>query len=140
MTKMIIIPNYKVTDHFKYSDFICKCCQRLKLINEFYGTVEKLEQMRQELGFPILVDSGYRCPFHNNAVGGKPESMHLVFAADVRPEIKADEDMSIFELKLHSMIDLAEKLNFGGIGIYDMFVHLDSRKRKARWNESNGTT
>lgn len=39
--------------------------------------IEILEMMREELGRPMIVTSGYRTPTHNAAVGGKPNSEHL---------------------------------------------------------------
>lgn len=42
-----------------------------------------LEEARSLLGFPIHIDSGYRCPRLNEIVRGVPDSAHLTgFAAD----------------------------------------------------------
>ena len=42
-----------------------------------------LEQVRALIGFPMNIDSGYRCPELNALVGGVPDSAHLTgFAAD----------------------------------------------------------
>jgi hypothetical protein len=42
-----------------------------------------LEAVRALLGFPLRIDSGYRCPALNVAVRGVPDSAHLTgFAAD----------------------------------------------------------
>ena len=38
---------------------------------------EVLEPVRERLGRPIIVNSGYRCPIHNAAVGGVANSQHL---------------------------------------------------------------
>ena len=38
---------------------------------------EVLEPVRERLGRPIVVNSGYRCPIHNAAVGGVANSQHL---------------------------------------------------------------
>ena len=43
-----------------------------------------LEQIRSLLGYPIHVNSGFRCIELNKAVGGVPDSAHLSgFAADI---------------------------------------------------------
>lgn len=53
-----------------------------------------LEEIRALLGGrPVVVDSGYRSPAVNAAVGGKPTSQHLLgCAADIRvPGVTADQ-------------------------------------------------
>lgn len=44
-----------------------------------------LEPVRERLGKPIMVNSGYRCLVHNKAVGGVANSQHMKGeAADIR--------------------------------------------------------
>lgn len=51
-----------------------------RLANTILAPVEQLA------GEPLLVDSGYRSPAVNQAVGGVPDSEHVLgLAADVRP-------------------------------------------------------
>ncbi len=33
--------------------------------------------IRDELGVPVRVNSGYRCPEHNRNIGGSPNSQHM---------------------------------------------------------------
>jgi len=119
-------PNYYVTDHFKYSDFICPCCDVLKIVPGFYRHVSLLERMGQELDSPIIVTSGYRCKSHNAIVGGSPRSWHLIFATDIKFE---DDDQN----KLEAMYEIAVILGFGGIGRYETHLHLDLRPEEVRW-------
>ena len=119
-------PNHYVTEHFLYSDFICPCCDTLRITPGFYRHAALLEHIRNELGFPIAVNSGYRCPAHNRAVGGAARSWHLVFATDVRPE---DGDPG----RLDALRERAEAAGFGGIGVYGTFIHLDLRPERSRW-------
>ena len=119
-------PNYYVTEHFLYSDFLCPCCDTLKVVPGFYRHLHLLEQLRRELGFPILVNSGYRCQRHNRDVGGAARSWHLLFATDIRPEGDAPDQLA-------ALYEGAERLGFGGIGRYETFVHLDLRPEKTRW-------
>ncbi|HZR37257.1 MAG TPA: D-Ala-D-Ala carboxypeptidase family metallohydrolase [Nevskia sp.] len=37
-----------------------------------------LDPLREQLGQPLHVDSGYRCPRLNQAVGGAPHSQHVL--------------------------------------------------------------
>ena len=119
-------PNYYVTEHFMYSDFICPCCDMIKLVPGFYRHVGLLERMRREVGFPIVVTSGYRCKSHNARIGGAPRSWHLLFATDIKPE---DNDSE----KFMAMYNSAVKLNFGGIGLYEAHIHIDLRPQKLQW-------
>ncbi len=119
-------PNHYVTEHFLYSDFICPCCDTLRITPGFYRHVALLERIRNELGFPVAVNSGYRCSAHNRKVGGAARSWHLVFATDVRPE---DGDPA----RLAELIGRAKAAGFGGIGVYGTFVHLDLRPEPLFW-------
>jgi len=120
-----------LTPNFHRSEFICKCgCGRIgawpvslmKLTN-------KLEELRDLVGKPIKVSSGYRCPKHNYNVGGATNSLHMLDqAADVYVE-------GMTEIAL---ADAADLVGFGGIGVYTRtgnlgWVHLDVGQR-ARWN------
>jgi uncharacterized protein YcbK (DUF882 family) len=123
-------PNYYVTEHFLYSDFVCPCCDTIKIIPAFYRQTAMLEHMRIELGFPIFINSGYRCPNHNREVGGASRSWHLLFATDIRP----GDDAGIQHTEaLQALYTLAEEMGFGGIGRYETFLHLDLRPEPARW-------
>ena len=45
-----------------------------------------LDPLREKYGKPIKVNSGYRCPKHNLAVGGATQSQHMKGeAADIAP-------------------------------------------------------
>ena len=72
---------------FKEKEFACKCCGQLPpLARENVKALvsEVLDPVREKLGMPIVVNSGYRCEKHNKAVGGVKNSQHLVGqAADV---------------------------------------------------------
>ncbi len=118
-------PNYYATEHFLYSDFVCPCCDTMKIIPAFYRQAAMLEHMRTELGFPIIINSGYRCAKHNSEVGGAAHSWHLLFATDIRPEDGSPE-------KLLALYALAEEMGFGGIGRYETFLHLDLRHEPSK--------
>ena len=118
--------NEYVTEHFKFSECRCPCCDMLKIIPGFFLHMEWLERMRQELGFAMVINSGYRCLSHNRAVNGRPKSWHLLFATDVRAE---DND----ERKILLIYRKALEMNWGGIGKHRTFVHLDLRPEEMRW-------
>ena len=47
---------------------------------------QALDPLREAIGSPIVVSSGYRCPDLNTHVGGSPTSYHMLgLAADIYP-------------------------------------------------------
>lgn len=54
-----------------------------------------LDPLREAMGFPLVITSGYRCTDLNHDVGGSPTSQHLLgLAADFRPLHATDEQMA----------------------------------------------
>ena len=112
----------QVTDHFKLSKCLCACCDRIKIVPGFFSHMELLEAMRVDLGFPINIDSGYRCHEHNEESGGAPKSWHMLFATDVRPNWGRG-----YQHRLLAMYKAALSQNWGGIIYHQSFIHLDRR-------------
>lgn len=112
-----------ISKNFKRSEFECNCGEcGLDTVDAALLTL--LQDVRDKFG-ALRVTSGHRCEDHNKRIGGKDKSYHLQGrAADIVP-LKAD------------IIDVAnyiESINHqGGMGVYDTFVHLDTRSYKARW-------
>ncbi len=94
---------------------------------------ENLQRVRDFLGQPIHINSGYRSPSHNVTIGGVFDSQHLKGkAADISMKNFTAKDLAlIFE----RMINRGE-LKQGGLGLYNGFVHYDIRGSHARWNKS----
>lgn len=88
-----------------------------------------LNAIRSRYGRPIVVNSGYRSPEHNAAIGGVSNSQHVLgTAADVRP---LNANMS----DLPELQAICDEMNpHGGVGFYDTFVHVDVRGERARWD------
>ena len=90
-----------------------------------------LQILRDHLGLPIKVNSGYRSPEHNAKVGGVKNSQHLLGKAGdikvigMRPKEVAE---TIIELINQGV------MKQGGVGVYPSFVHYDIRGNEARWN------
>jgi uncharacterized protein YcbK (DUF882 family) len=112
----------KISKNFSLHEFECKDGSNLVKVDE--KLIELLQQLRDRVELPIIVHSGYRTPEHNNEVGGSPKSQHL--------EGKA-ADISVKGWTSKKLAELAEVIGFNGIGIYDTFVHVDVRDKKARW-------
>jgi zinc D-Ala-D-Ala carboxypeptidase len=119
-----------LSSHFSRAELACHCCGELKLEPRL---IDALEKLRSLAGKAIVVHDGYRCPAHNQEVGGVSDSEHtLGMAADVE----------IPGLSLRQMYDLAlqvPEFAQGGIGAYDGgFLHVDVRQHMARWARVRG--
>jgi zinc D-Ala-D-Ala carboxypeptidase len=58
----------------------------LDLVENVQKTAEQMELVRRELGGPVKVNSWYRCPALNAAVGGSKTSQHMLGSAvDFKP-------------------------------------------------------
>ena len=119
-----------ITKHFELVKCTCPCCDRLKVVPSLFTHMTKLEEMRREVGFPMIITSAYRCPLHNREVGGAVRSWHLLFATDVRPNRGSG-----FAGRLKRMYKVALSMKWGGIGYYDNFLHLDMRSEVGRWRD-----
>ena len=60
--------------NFSPAEIVCRGTGRL-LVNE--AALDKLQELRDRLGRPLIVRSAYRSPEHNRAVGGAKASKHL---------------------------------------------------------------
>lgn len=122
-----ILPDGMISEHFAKSEFwchgqeqgTCNCHHSLEINPRL---IELLEQLRSNIGgYPLYINSGYRCPVHNAAVGGVSLSQHkLGNAADVaRPD-----HLSFEQFKWY-----VEQLPFDSMGLYYAgdFIHCDVR-------------
>jgi len=92
--------------------------------------IDNLNVLRQELGSPLFVNSGYRSPEHNKNIGGSLNSQHLTGkAADIRSNEYTPKQI---KEKIEELIKVG-KMKQGGLSAYNTFVHYDIRGKKARW-------
>ncbi len=88
--------------------------------------IKVLQQVRDHFAAPVTINSGYRTPGKNKAVGGAQYSQHLYGAA---------ADISVRGVVPEKVADFARKLlgNTGGVGRYKTFTHVDVRAQRADW-------
>ena len=90
--------------------------------------LQRLDMIRRCIGVPMQVSSGYRCEAYNKRVGGAKNSYHKRgMAADIPYPAK------YLQRKKDFAKILDEAFSEGGVGVYPTFVHVDIRKRRARW-------
>ena len=107
-----------ITKNFDLWELECPCCSACNLDTEL---PDKLQKLREELGWALHINSAYRCNEHNKEVGGVDNSQHkLGRAVDISTE--GWSGYARYQLVNESM-----KLGFRGIGIYENFIHIDLR-------------
>lgn len=112
----------QLSKNFTKEEFECKCCNECEINPKL---VNRLQLVRDIVGVPIYINSGYRCDKHNKEIGGSSKSQHVLGnAADIR-------------IKNHSVKEMYEvcKHFFTGIGIYpeQNFIHVDLRENPTTW-------
>ena len=118
-----------VYTYFSHDELACPCCGQQAMDPVF---MDRLMSMRQMLGFPFPVTSGYRCKLHNAEVGGTELSAHLTgHAVDIA--VRGEQALYI----------VVNALDFGmkGVGVKQhgssRFVHIDdidgSEKQPRPW-------
>ena len=121
-----------MTANFSIFEFRCKdgSAVPVELFPNVKELAKNLQVIRDHIGEPLQILSGYRSPEHNAKVGGKKNSYHMkAMAADLTCK-------SLTPKKLHALIEelIANKrIKQGGLGLYPGFVHYDIRGAKARW-------
>src|SRR5690606_14068665 len=81
-----------------------------------------LQVLRDNVQAPVMINSGYRSPAHNKAVGGASGSYHLKgMAADI--VVKGISPNKVVDI-IEDLIELGLMKN-GGLGRYDTFTHYD---------------
>ncbi|MBF0182499.1 MAG: DUF882 domain-containing protein [Magnetococcales bacterium] len=110
-----------VTDHFTDAELRCRHCGKMSMNESF---LRKLESLRVAFGKPMKINSAYRCPAHNAAVGeGKLVGAHTMGCAI---------DVAVSGEDVPRLIQLAMQHGFTGFGIKQhgpiegRYVHLDT--------------
>ncbi len=113
----------KVSKDFYLYEFESRDTQEVKIDPVM---INLNQAFRDRVGIPYTPNSAYRTPEHNKRVGGSPKSQHLTGKAIDIPLLKG--------YTIEEMAGIAEELGFTGIGLYQNFIHVDTREGKARWD------
>lgn len=114
----------KVAKNFRAREFDCQgtgCCTTT-LVDE--RLVEFLQKIRDHFGKPVYL-TAYRCKTHNaRTPNAAPNSYHVYGRA---------ADFHINGVAPAEIAKYAESIGVKGIGLYDSFVHIDTRESKSFW-------
>ena len=112
-----------ISKNFSVEELMCPCCEQCDMDDEF---IVKLQAVRTYAQFPFGVNSGFRCPKHNEIVGGFKNSQHLVGAAvDV-------STISWSSAQIYAVLKYAFKVGIKGVGIGKNMIHLDGRNSRGK--------
>ncbi len=113
------------SENFKNEEMACPHCG---INGAQQALVDALEAFRAAVGMPVIIDSAYRCPVHNAAVGGAARSEHMLgLAADIRVPGKTAADLESIARTIPAI---------KGIGRSTppmTYLHMDVRNTEAAW-------
>ena len=106
-----------LTTGLRHTEFKCRCsrktCTHTLVVDKLrtaYGN------LRTSVGFPLEINSGFRCQMHNAEVGGSSSSSHMTgHAIDISTK---NLNMDEFEVLLEQ-----SKIHFDVVIIYETFIH-----------------
>ena len=114
----------QLSTHFKAREFACRSGADAVLIAP--RLVMVLETIRAHFGAAVTINSGYRTPEYNAKVGGAARSQHCYgTAADIVVKGQTPEAVAAFARTLMP--------DWGGVGVYKSFTHIDIREARADW-------
>ena len=114
-----------ITENFSLPEFECPCCGKAEIVKPF---VVILQAARYLADIPFEINSGYRCPKHNKAIGSKSTSSHLKgLAADIGVTNNGARVVIVRSLL---------RVGFDRIGMGKTFIHvdMDNSKPDAMWS------
>jgi uncharacterized protein YcbK (DUF882 family) len=108
--------------YFNKDEFTCKCgCGTNEMKHSF---MLELDNYRHFAGIPFIVNSGYRCPDHNNAVSSTGRTgPHTTGQA---------ADISVFGKDAQKMLSHLHRVGMTGVGLKQKgdhtgrFIHVDT--------------
>jgi uncharacterized protein YcbK (DUF882 family) len=118
---MMVINDIKISEDFRLSEFESKDNSSVKIFPEL---VRKVQKVRDLVGLPVRINSGYRTPERNAEVGGVPNSLHCQGRA---------VDISCAFVSLALLTVAAIMAGFPGVIVYSKynFLHCDLREIKS---------
>ncbi len=123
----------RITEHFFWAEAKCNHCGALPPNPQtIINTANFLERVREKLGgVPLDVNSWYRCPFWNHAVGGATDSMHMKgYAVDITVKTMTPGNVQKILRQYFGEAGFIK-----GFGIYKGFTHVDRRTgTPSKWN------
>lgn len=122
----VVPPGGKITEHFYWNEAACRCCGKVGELEETRRQARFLENVRLMLGGKVLhVNSWWRCPQHNDRIGGAAMSLHIDgLATDITARHMGPKAVQ------NRMKKAQKDGTIGGVGCYASFTHVDRGPRR----------
>ena len=120
------------TKNFTVSEFACKHCGENNIDQR---VIDMAQVIREELGCPVHINSGYRCEIYNARVGGVTGSFHTKgLAADLSCSLGGKLlFLTVANLKAKGKLPALEYAIWYG---KKDFVHIDCGKKRNNFFEA----
>jgi len=119
----------QITANFKFGEFWC--CGQIPPQQYWENIINlaiELQDLRDIVGRPITITSGYRTKEHNKAVGGARNSQHLLGkAADIKVKGMHSREVAIYVARYTNFMGIGMSLNTNSI------THVDTRSNLVLW-------
>jgi uncharacterized protein YcbK (DUF882 family) len=111
----MVVNDILISQNFKLSEFESRDTNEVKIYPEL---VQKTQRIRDIIRLPLRINSGYRTPERNQAVGGVPNSLHCQGKA---------VDLSCAFVSLAQLTVAAIMAGFHKVIVYSKFnfIHCD---------------
>jgi uncharacterized protein YcbK (DUF882 family) len=133
-----VATRHRLSKHFVVEEFDCH--DGTKVQPRDYNGLEYLartylEPLRKKYG-PVHINSGFRTRAYNQKIGGASNSFHVYTEHDGNDQACDFTCARGTPAQWHATcnwIRRNKRSNKGGLGLYDMFVHVDLLVYKADW-------
>lgn len=114
--------------NFSWSSLVCSHCSKRNPDPAFITFMDQIQVLRNNLGYPLVVTSAYRCPGH------PLESVKAIAGQHSKVAI----DLGVQGKQAHEVLKEAFRMGFNGIGVQQKgngrFIHLDKRENPTVWS------
>lgn len=113
----------KITTGLTSLEYQCKCdYSSCKVFPIRKNLIDSYRWLREKINSPLTINSGYRCPQHNENVGGVDYSYHMQGSAI---DIMKSGDFG--KIPIRDIEKVARLAGFKFIKEYNSFIHFDVR-------------
>lgn len=114
-----------ISDNFSRHEFACSCGCGFEAVDK--ELLDIAEQLREKIG-SFTPNCACRCQKHNRKIGSRDTSFHVKGMAMDIPIDNEEKKQEIYQ-----WLDKWVLFDRGGLGIYSWGLHIDVRRRMARW-------